>query len=116
MNKWTFENKYMLLQAELHYLNQDYKAAGEAYLASIECANAHKFTHEEAMAYELFGVFCLENNRSEVGMECLHTAVERYQQWGASSKAANLERFIEGVDTSGRLARTSNHQAAVSKS
>ena len=67
MNKWTFENKYMLLQAELHYLNQDYKAAGDAYLASIECANAHKFTHEEAMAYELFGVFCLENERVEEG-------------------------------------------------
>ena len=57
INRWTFENKSLLLQAELHYLNQDYKAARNAFIASIKSAKDHKFMNEEAMANELFGVF-----------------------------------------------------------
>ena len=64
LNKWTWENKFLLLQAELHYLNQDLRAAEDAYLASIKSAKAHKFIHEEAMANELFGIFCIENRTS----------------------------------------------------
>ena len=50
-NTWNFENKRTLLQAELRYLNRDYKAAEDAYLASIESAKAHRSIHEEAMAH-----------------------------------------------------------------
>ena len=59
INRWTFENKSLLLQAELHYLNQDYEAAENAYIASIKSAQDHKFMNDEAMAYELLGIFAL---------------------------------------------------------
>ena len=94
INRWTFENKSLLLQAELHYLNQDYEAAENAYIASIESAKDHKFINEEAMANELFGVFCTENQMSDKGMKHLRIALDLYNQWGAMNKAADLEQFI----------------------
>jgi hypothetical protein len=95
MNKWTFENKYLLLQAELHYLNQDYEAAENAYIASIKSAKDHKFMNEEAMANELFGIFCIENQMGDKGMKPLHIALDLYKQWGAMNKATDLEQFIK---------------------
>ena len=95
MNKWTFENKSLLLQAELHYLNQDCEAAENAYIASIKSAKDHKFMNEEAMANELFGIFCIEKQMGDKGMEHLRIALDLYKQWGAMNKAADLEHFIE---------------------
>ena len=95
MNKWTFENKSLLLQAELHCLNQEYEAAENAYIASIESAKDHKFMNEEAMANELFGIFCIENQMGDKGMKHLRIALDLYKQWGAMNKAADLETYIE---------------------
>ena len=92
--RWNFENKSLLLQAELHYLNKDYKAAEAAYVASIKSGKDHKFIHEEAMAHELFGIYYLENDRPDEGRNQLNTALDRYKQWGAVKKAADLEHFI----------------------
>ena len=96
INQWTFENKSLLLQAELHHLNQDYEAARNAYIASIKSAKDHKFMNEEAMANELFGVFCIQNQMiDEEGMKHLRIALDLYKQWGALNKAAVLEQFIK---------------------
>ena len=94
-NRWTFENKSLLLQAELHYLNQDFKAAEEAYLTSINSAKEHKFIHDEAMANELFGLFCIENKMDDKGTKHLCVALDLYKQWGAMNKAADLQKYIE---------------------
>ena len=94
INRWTFENKSLLLQAELHYLNQDYEAAENAYIASIESAKDHKFMNEEAMANELFGIFCIENQMGDKGMKHLRIALDLYTQWGAMNKAADVEKLI----------------------
>jgi hypothetical protein len=97
MNKWTFENKSLLLQAELHCLNQDYEAAEQAHIASIKSAKDHKFMNEEGMANELFGVFCIERQMEmgDKGMKHLRIALDLYTQWGAMNKAADLETYIE---------------------
>ena len=95
MNKWTFESKSLLLQAELHYLNQDYEAAENAYIASIKSAKDHKFMNEEAIANELFGIFCIENQIVDKGTKHLRIALDLYKQWGAMNKATDLEKFIE---------------------
>ena len=95
MNKWTFENSSLLLQAELHYLNQDYEAAENAYIASIKSAKDHKFMNEEAMANELFGMSCIEKQMGDKGMKHLRIALDLYKQWGAMNKAADLEQFIK---------------------
>ena len=95
INRWTFENKFLLLRAELHYLNQDYEAAENAYIASIKSAKDHKFMNEEAMANELFGMFCIENQMGDQGLKHLCIALDLYKQWGAMNKAADLEKFIQ---------------------
>ena len=74
INKWLFENKSLLLQAELHYLNQDYEAAENAYLASIQSAKNHRFIHEQATANELYGIYCIES-RMVVGKGSYHLGV-----------------------------------------
>lgn len=98
MSKWNFENKSKLLQAELHYVDGDIESAEAFYEASIESACNHRFIHEEALACELYGVFCIENKMFDKGSKQLRVALEKYKQWGAMKKAAELERFIGAVD------------------
>ena len=95
MNTWTFENRFLLLQAELYFLNQDYEAAEHAYIASIKSAKDHKIMNEEALANELFGAFCIERQMGDKGLKHLRIALDLYKQWGAIKKAADLEQFIE---------------------
>jgi predicted ATPase len=98
MSKWNFENKSRLMQAELAYLNEDLQLAEQTYKASIQSAREHKFAHEEAMACELFGIFCVENNMFEEGTNQLNTALEKYKQWGAMGKVTKLQLIIDGID------------------
>ena len=95
INRWSFENNSLLLQAELHCLNQDYEAAENAYIASIKSAKDHKFMNEEAVANELFGIFCIENKMADKGVHHLRIALDLYKQWGAVNKAADLQKLIE---------------------
>ncbi|KAL7539524.1 hypothetical protein ACHAXR_009351 [Thalassiosira sp. AJA248-18] len=94
---WNFENKQILLQAEVHNLNGHYAMAELAYQASIASARDHKFINEEALAHELFGVFLLENKKAEKGMEQLNIAHDKYKQWGALKKAEAVKDFINSV-------------------
>lgn len=98
MCKWNFENKAKLLQAELHYLNGDIESAEVAYKASVKSAREHKFVHEEALAYELYGLFCVKNEMVDKGFEQLHVALNRYKEWGAMKKVEELQLFIGTVD------------------
>ena len=98
INEWTFGNKSKLLQAQLHYLDGHLNSAEVAYKASIVSAREHKFLHEEALAYELYGVFCMENKMVDKGVEQLNIALDKYRQWGAMKTAEGLQRFIDVHD------------------
>ena len=87
INKWNFEHRSKLLQAELHYLDGHLFSAEVAYKASIVSAREHKFLHEEALAYELYGIFCMENQMVDQGVEQLNIAIDKYKQWGTIKKA-----------------------------
>ena len=95
MCKFNFENKSKLLQAELHYLDGDLISAETAYKASIKSAG---FIHEQALAYELYGIFCVENNMVDEGSKQLCIAVDKYKEWGAVKKADEVQLFIDLVD------------------
>ncbi len=97
INKWSVENKSQLLQAELHYLNGRLDSAEAAYKASVESARDRRFVHEEALAYELYGIFRLENRMVGKGAKQLNAALEKYKRWGAMKKAEVLQRFIATV-------------------
>jgi len=98
ISKWNFEMRAKLLQAELHYLNGDLKSADVAYKASIVSAREHKFTHYEALACELYGIFCVENRMVDEGAKQLQTALDKYRQWGAMRKVKELQLFVDSVD------------------
>ena len=100
MSKWNFENKSKLLQAELHYLDGDLESAETAYTASIDSARRHKFVNEEALAYEMYGIFCIENHMVDKGSQKLHIALDKYKQWGAIEKAKDVRLFIDLVSPS----------------
>ena len=99
MSKWNFENKSLLLQAELHYLNGDLDPAAAMYEASIKSARDHKFVHEEALAYELHGRFCVENQMAEKGSNQLSVAVSKYNEWGATKKANDLQLYLDAINS-----------------
>ena len=88
-----------MLQAELHYLEGDLESAEAFYKASIKSARHHKFIHEEALACELYGIFCIENHAVDKGLKQLHIAPDKYKQWGAIKKANKLLLFIDRVDS-----------------
>ncbi len=95
VNIWTWKNKADLLRAELHYVDGNLALADAQYNASIEAAKRHQFQHEEALARELYGIFCCECKMIVKGMEQLNMAVEQYRNWGAFKKADDLQLFIE---------------------
>jgi hypothetical protein len=97
MSTWNYENKRLLLQAELHYLDGRLEAAEKAYQASIKSARDHRFIHEEALAHELYGVFCVENGMGETGLMQLRIAMGKYEEWGARRKANEVQLYLAAV-------------------
>ena len=87
-SKWNAENKALLLLAEKCYTNGNLQGAKAAYEASVKSAREHKFIHEEAWAYELYGIFCIETGDIEGGKKLLKKAQSLYAEWGAMKLAA----------------------------
>lgn len=80
-SKWNAENKALLLQAERHYNLGNLDEAKSTYEASIKSAREHKFIHEEALAYELYGNFCVKTGDAVFGHELLRKAQSLYVEW-----------------------------------
>ena len=96
----SVENKSRLVEAELHYLNGDIDLADASYKASIKVAREQKFIHELALAYELHGIFCVENKMIDEGVKQLLAAVNTYNEWGAAKKVDDVKLFIDLADPS----------------
>jgi len=95
VSMWNCENPSKLLQAEYYYLDGQLKKAEIAYEASIKSAHVHTFLHEEALAYELYGIFCIENHMVTKGFVQLHVALDKYREWGATKKVEDVQIFID---------------------
>lgn len=94
---WNFENKFSLLQAELHYLNGRHEMAELLYQAAIASAHDHRFFHEEALASELYGIYLVENKHIEKGLEQLQNAMDKYTQWGATKKSDMVKDALQRI-------------------
>jgi len=97
LSKWNHENKSKLLQAELHYVDGDLESAETNYKAAIRSAREHKFESEEALAHELYGIFCVENKMVDEGIKQLLTAVDLYKEWGGMGKANEVQLYVDHV-------------------
>jgi hypothetical protein len=93
-SEWNFRNKLDLLNAELHYFNGDNELAETSFQDAILSAHEHRFYHEEALTCELYGVFLIETEKVDSGIEQLQMARDLYLHWGAKRKADTVTDFI----------------------
>jgi hypothetical protein len=93
-SEWNFRNKLHLLNAQLQYLENENDSAEFSFQSAIVSAHKHRFYHEEALACELYGIFLIENNNIAKGIEQLQSAIDKYVQWGATKKAADVQDLI----------------------
>ena len=96
-SSWNFSHKTMLLHAEVHYTDGDIQSAERSYEASIKAARDHRFLHHEALAYELHGVFCVENGMRDKGTTQLRAAIDRYRKWGALEVAKRVQLLVDSI-------------------
>ena len=80
---WNFENKLLLLQAELNFLNGLKDDAIEIYQASIKSATDHRFVHEQGLAIELLGSLYKHYGDVDQMKSQLTSARKCYEKWGA---------------------------------
>jgi anti-anti-sigma factor len=86
----TFRHKELLVLAEqARVLGRDGEAT-ELYNLAIEAAAAANIARDEALSAELCARFHLSRGRRSVARAYLTEAQDRYRQWGATSKAAQL--------------------------
>jgi len=89
-NPFTFENKYLLLEAARTELT-DSDQAWIVYQKAIQSSNNHKFAHEEAIASELAGR-CLFRMGMIIESHSFFTfAAGKYRSWGAKAIAQRVE-------------------------
>jgi hypothetical protein len=93
-NKWNFENKMLLLEAEKMHTLGLFDRAATLYESAIRSAREHKFIHEEAIASELAGMLYCERRLHEKALNFLMHSVQSYKKWGALAVAKRVETFI----------------------
>ena len=89
---WNWENKLLLLEAEMLSCKQDVAGAEAKYQAAIESAKQHKFVHEEGLANELFAGFHAANGDTDRAKSHLSEARACYEKWGATAVVERLDR------------------------
>ena len=92
--KWNFQNMYLLLAAELHFLRAEHIEAQEKYKASIISAYTHNFLHEEGLAMELLGMFYNSMGKKKEAEETLMGARVCYERWGAVALLPQLDAVL----------------------
>ena len=95
-NTWNFENKHLLLSAELHQVKRDFVSSEKFYKESIVSAQKHKFVHEEGLAIESLGMLYNKMGKKEDSIQMLSSARSCYVKWGA---VAVIERLDSLMDT-----------------
>jgi hypothetical protein len=91
---WNFRNKRLLLEAEYNFLKGDDQMTLNCYTASINAARAHRFYHEEGLAYEKAATFLLHKNNHDGALDCFMNAKKCYEAWGAHGIVGRVERAI----------------------
>jgi len=102
-NAWSYEHRLLLLQAGLHYLDGRHGMAEISYKAAIISVREHKFYHEEALAFELYGIFLVESKQILRGLMELQMAAKKYKQLGAMKKTDDVMEFMEFIQQSHSL-------------
>ncbi|KAL7473519.1 hypothetical protein ACHAXS_013974 [Conticribra weissflogii] len=99
-SEWNFENKLLLLEAEIHFSKGEHGLAEDKYYAAIESARRHRFVHEEGLSYELLSNFYKSRGEDEKEREFMMNAILCYRKWGANGLLAQprFESFTGGEE------------------
>lgn len=92
---WNFENKKLLLEAELHFLKGENAEAEGKYKASISSAYKHQFVNEEGLAMELAGKFYDAIGKKDESSTFLLGARACYARWGANALVPHLDDCLK---------------------
>ncbi len=87
-SEWNFENKVLLLEAEMHFSKGENDAAEKKYQAAIESARRHRFVHEQGLSNEFLSMFYKSRCKEEMERESMLNAAECYGLWGANGLLA----------------------------
>lgn len=87
---WNYENKLLLLEAEMLRAKGQVGSAEEKYKTSIASAQKHRFDHEAGMAMELAGEFYKEQGRNLDAKTQFIGARDCYERWGATALVKQL--------------------------
>lgn len=93
INRQTFENKYLLLEAMISEFKGE-KAEG-LYIRAIDLARNSQFIHEEGVTHELLGDYMYRRNNKPRAFSCYSEAMRCYRDWGAMAVVERLQRDIE---------------------
>ncbi len=88
----NFAHKAALVGAELASLERRPGEASVLYRAAIDEAERQRFIQDEALAHELRARFLLGEREPAFAAVHVRLARDRYRAWGATVKAAALER------------------------
>lgn len=90
LNRMTFQNKLLLVDAELARLSGDATAALALYEQAAVAAQDAGFVHEQALAHELAGGHLRRIGIQPAAQRHFQLAHDLYAGWGATAKAARM--------------------------
>lgn len=93
----NFDNRYLLVAAELARINGRDMEAMRAYDAALASARAGGFVHNEALAAELAAGFYRERGFDKIALAYARDALAACARWGAYGKMRELERHFDGL-------------------
>ncbi|MGB0848438.1 MAG: adenylate/guanylate cyclase domain-containing protein, partial [Thiolinea sp.] len=112
LKKWAkyapenYQHKYFLVRAEHLRVSKRYGQARIAYDQAIQLASAHRYIHEEALAYEVTGRFYQQQKAETQAEFHFKAAYNSYREWGAKAKLKHLNQLYPQI-ISGTLGQSS---------
>ncbi|MEH1779247.1 MAG: AAA family ATPase [Nostoc sp.] len=97
LQKWAFygpsnyQNKFLLVEAELSRIQKKYPEAIALYDRAIQLAQENQYLNEEALANELAAKFYLHWGKEKIAQIYMTEAYYCYTRWGAKAKVVDLE-------------------------
>ncbi|MCL6259022.1 AAA family ATPase [Aquiflexum sp. TKW24L] len=108
-NEDNFIHRLEMMKAEYHWLLNDMDLVVKHFSNAIRYARKNKFIHDEAMAWERFGVFYQSQNQSEVAQFYFSNAYKAYSKWGAKAKLEQMKEMYAGFISPDEIGIKSNN-------
>lgn len=100
----NFEDKYLLMEAELARISGRHQAAGQLYQRAMDAAHAGGFVQNHAIACEASARYYLSRGAEDRAAPLMRKAMESFRYWGAATKAGQIKGSFSRMLTETRPA------------